>query len=154
MAQVTRPRTIEVKFMYTEEAEAYAEAVKNTRPSMNQYKQREYKYVILDNDTIDTDYKPVKKTRLASTFKIVNTSSNKLVLHAINCETHQYALRCCIHVFKPRSNSCGILFNFAMGFLAFTTQSIILLEAYSLSSTQYLNIFWRLFFQDRQKIPR
>ncbi|CZT47576.1 uncharacterized protein RSE6_08152 [Rhynchosporium secalis] len=37
------PRTIEVKFMYTEEAEAYAEAVKNTRPSMNQYKQREYK---------------------------------------------------------------------------------------------------------------
>ncbi|XMA09242.1 hypothetical protein WAI453_002033 [Rhynchosporium graminicola] len=70
--------------MYTEEAEAYAEAVKNTRPSMNQYKQREYKYVILDNDTIDTDYKPVKKTRLASTFKIVNTSSNKLVLHAIN----------------------------------------------------------------------
>ncbi|KAH7336449.1 hypothetical protein BKA65DRAFT_553098 [Rhexocercosporidium sp. MPI-PUGE-AT-0058] len=119
------PRTIEVKFMSKEEAEAHAQAILNARSnvtslSKNDIKASKSKYLVLDEDSIDTDFRPAKRTPVQN-FKLVNTSKNRLVLHAINQETRDFALKRYNHIFKTNSSFTGFLFNFDLDILAFTT---------------------------------
>ncbi|KAH9224418.1 hypothetical protein DL95DRAFT_452184 [Leptodontidium sp. 2 PMI_412] len=120
------PRTIEVEFMSKEEAEAHAQVIQNARFNVtsllnNNVRSTHPKYLILDENSTDTDFRPTKKT-LVPNFKFANTSKNTLVLHAINRETRQFALKHYNHIFKTSSSSTGLLFNFNLDILAFTTQ--------------------------------
>ncbi|PVH88642.1 hypothetical protein DL98DRAFT_524289 [Cadophora sp. DSE1049] len=124
------PRTIEVKFLSKTQAEARSQAIQNAKSNAtnlanNNVTTLQPKYANLDYDSYgssDDDYKESKKASpKAERFKFVNTSDNKLVLHAINRETRHFALKRYNHIFKTAS-SPGLLFNFELDYLSFTTQ--------------------------------
>ncbi|KAH7409164.1 hypothetical protein BKA64DRAFT_704949 [Cadophora sp. MPI-SDFR-AT-0126] len=121
------PRTIEVEIMTKTEAEAYAKTIQNAKYNTanlanNNVTTVQSKYVILDDDPSDEDYKTPKKTSpKLDRFRFVTTSDNKLVLHAINRETRHFALKHYTPIFKTAS-SPGLLFNFELDYLSFTRQ--------------------------------
>ncbi|KAL2068779.1 hypothetical protein VTL71DRAFT_15117 [Oculimacula yallundae] len=119
---VIEPRTIEIIFMTNEEAEAYAQSIRNRRIADDKARNPQPDIMVIDMDLTDTDYCQEKKQSAPQNFRFINTSTNKLVLHAINRETRHYALRRYTHIFKTQSNPTGLLFNFNLDFLACTMQ--------------------------------